>query len=126
MSDAGHTWRMPFAGLAEQAPCVREWVAVRLAEHAADQLLDPEGESIADLVLIADELFIAVLATRPGKIEMTISTSGPRARIYATGPTPVPLRSRVGAGIIKGLALAHGSGDDDRTVWAEARIGSRA
>ena len=125
MPDAGHTWRLPFPGLPDQASRVREWVRIRLAEHAAAEGLTLRGEQLDDLVLIADELFIAVLATRPGKIEMTVSTSGDRARIYATGPHPLPLRARAGIGIIQGLALGHGDQDEDCTVWAEARIGQR-
>lgn len=125
MPDADHTWRMPFPGLAEQAPCVREWTVSRATQHATGQGLKPDPDRIADLALLADELFIAVLATRPEKILMTLSTSGPRARVYATGPTLIPLSSRVGAGIIRGLSTVHGSRDDNRTMWAELVIGVR-
>lgn len=126
MPDVGHTWRMPFPGLAEQASCVREWVGDRITQHATAQGIKPDPERIADLVLLADELFLAVFATRPEKIAMTLSTSGPRARIYATGPKLIPLSSRVGAGIIQGLSVVHGSQDDNRTVWAELSIGGRS
>lgn len=125
MPDAGHTWRLPFPGLPDQAARVREWVRIRLAEHADAEAIDTRGQQLDDLVLIANELFIAVLATRPGKIEMTVSTSGDRARIYATGPYQLPIRARAGLGIIQGLAVATGSRDDNCTVWAEARIGRR-
>lgn len=123
MPDAGHTWRMPFPGQPEQARDVRTWVRQRLAEHAEGQGLEVDAESLGDVVLLADELFIAVITSRPGKIEMTLSTSGDRVRIYASGPAPLPQRARTGAGIIQGLAIARGSQDEDRTVWAEARIG---
>ncbi|MHA6762054.1 hypothetical protein [Streptacidiphilus sp. PAMC 29251] len=125
MPSAGHTWRMPYPGQADQAPQLRQWVRTRIREHADDEGLAPDAEQIDDLVLLADELFIAVLATRPGKIEMTVSTDGPRVRIYATGPHALPLRARQGIGIVQGLAIARGSQDEDRTVWAEARIGVR-
>ncbi|MFC1429615.1 hypothetical protein ACEZDB_02965 [Streptacidiphilus sp. N1-3] len=125
MPSAGHTWRMPFPGLAEQAAPVREWVSARVREHAADEDLQPDADQLADVVLLAHELFIAVLATRPGKIEMTVSTDGPRVRVYAAGPHPLPLRSRQGIGIVQGLALARGSQDENRTIWAEMRIGVR-
>jgi hypothetical protein len=124
MSSTGHTWRMPFAGNAEQARSVRVWVLARVCEHAADEDLSPGADQLADVVLMAHELFVAVLATRPEKVTMTVSTDGPRVRIYATGPHPLPLRSRRGTGLVQGLAVACGSQDEDRTVWAEIRIGA--
>jgi hypothetical protein len=124
MPSTGHTWRMPFPGLPEQAPAVRDWVRIRVREHASDEALDVDAEQLADVVLLAHELFIAVLATCPGKIAMTVSTDGPRVRIYSTGPHPLPVRARQGIGIVQGLSLARGSQDQDRTVWAEARIGA--
>lgn len=123
MSDAGDTWRLAYVATADQARSVRSWVVARLQEAAARQGAVPEPESVADVALLAHELFIAVLATRPEKIQMTLSTSGTRARVYATGPVPLPMRSRSGLGIVTGLAVARGSENDDRTIWAEGRIG---
>ena len=123
MSDAGDTWRLVFAATAEQARSVRLWTAARVQEAAARQGTALVADDVADVALLAHELFIAVLATRPEKIVMTLSTSGHRARVYATGPAPLPVRSRAGLGIITGLAVARGSEDDDRTIWAEGRIG---
>lgn len=119
----GHTWQQPFVGQPEQARHVRAWVALHIAEHAADEHVTPDPESVADIALLASELFSAVLATRAGKIHMKLSTSGDRVRIYATSPVPLPMRARAGLGIVQGLALARGAQDDDRTIWAEAQIG---
>lgn len=123
MPSVGHTWQLSFLGQPQQARHVRAWVRLRIAEHAADEHFTPDPESVADIALLADELFVAVLATQPGKIDMKLSTSGDRARIYATGPAPLPLRSRVGVGIVQGLATVRGSENDDRTIWAEGKIG---
>jgi hypothetical protein len=73
---------------------------------------------------LAGELFIAVLATQPSKVTVTVSTAGNRARIAATGDQEM---SRLtihspGGGIVRALATLHGTTPDDRGLWAEVNL----
>ncbi|MFJ1581798.1 hypothetical protein ACIOC1_00475 [Streptomyces sp. NPDC088197] len=107
MPETGQSWQRAFLAEAEQARVARRWISARTSHPDAHQ--------------IAGELFIAVLATRPGKVLMTLSTAGARARITASGDRPLPLHSLHGPGrsIIRGLAEHHGTAPDDCGLWAE-------
>lgn len=107
MSEAGHTWRQAFKGLPETARLVRTWTAGRITHE--------------DAPLIADELFTAVLGTRPDIVEMTVSTAGMRARITASGLRPLPILQAHGPGAILVHALSHSSGitTDCCGLWAQ-------
>jgi hypothetical protein len=70
---------------------------------------------------VAGELYLAVLASHPSMIQMTVSTAGPRRRITAAGTWPLSARSVHGPGgcIIRALSTAHGVTVDERGLWAE-------
>ncbi|NEA57116.1 hypothetical protein G3I60_23950 [Streptomyces sp. SID13666] len=107
MPESGQSWQRRFPGDAEQVRVVRVWVGSHVRHE--------------DAPLLADELFVAVLATRPAKIQMTLSTAGYRARISASGNVALPLHSVRGAGlsIIRGFSSCHGTTPDDHGLWAE-------
>ncbi len=107
MPESGHTWRQAFKGLPEEARHVRTWTASRVPHE--------------DAPLVADELFAAVLGTRPDIVEMTISTAGTRARIIASGLTPLPILQVHGPGaiVIRGLSHSHGITTDCCGLWAQ-------
>lgn len=107
MPEEGRTWQKKFQGLPREAWAVRRWTAARV---------DSE-----DVVLVAHELFVAVLGTRPDTVEMTLSTAGRRTKVTATGPRPMALRHSHGPGVtlIAGLARITGPTADARGVWAE-------
>lgn len=107
MPETGRTWQKPFKGLPREAWKVRRWTAARVDSP--------------DAVLVAHELFVAVLGTRPDTVEMTLSTAGRRIRITATGPLPLALHHSHGPGsrIVAGLARITGRTPDARGVWAE-------
>jgi hypothetical protein len=108
MSETGATYRRPFKGLAIEAAEVRAWTRLRLRTHHPDA---PQ---------IANELFVAILASGADMVEMTLSTAGNRLRITATGPAPLPLRHSHGPGwrIVHGLSRTSGTTEDDCGLWA--------
>ncbi|AKN71217.1 hypothetical protein QR97_16650 [Streptomyces sp. PBH53] len=107
MPESGHTWQKAFKGEPIEAAHVRLWVAGRV-QHP-------------DAPLIANELFVAVLSSGAAAVEMTLSTSGSRIRIIATGPHPLPLTSSHGPGwtIVSGLANLTGMSTDETGLWAQ-------
>ncbi|MEU9334333.1 hypothetical protein AB0D49_14415 [Streptomyces sp. NPDC048290] len=107
MSESGQTWQKAFKGEPIEAPHVRLWTAGRV-KHP-------------DAPAVANELYVAVLSSGAPVIEMTLSTAGPRVRISAHGPDPLPLIARHGPGwvLVTGLADAAGHTDDERGVWAQ-------
>lgn len=107
MPESGQSWQRHFPADAAQGHTVRAWVRSHTAHEDAGQ--------------ITGELFVAVLAGHPSKIEMTFSTAGARSRITAAGDDPLPLHSLHGPGwpIVAALATDHGRTVDDRGVWAE-------
>lgn len=107
MPESGQSWQRRFPADAAQAQAVRTWVGSHVTHE--------------DAPLLATELFVAVLTTRPPGIQMTASTAGPRIRIAATGTEVLPLHSVRGAGlsIIRGFSTCHGTTPDDHGLWAE-------
>jgi hypothetical protein len=124
--ETGHTWRALFPGRPDQARPVRRWVRSRLAEHADDTGLTITAQHADDTELLASELFTAASAARPHAVQMTISTAGPRLRLTATAPEPLPsrARTRVAWRIVLGIAGAGHAGvdHDERTLWAQISI----
>jgi hypothetical protein len=112
MPETGQSWQRAFKALPEEAARVREWVGGRV-QHA-------------DAAVVAHELFVAILGTRPDAIEMTLSTAGSRARISATGPTELNALHTHGPGmaIIAGLSHRSGVTTDARGLWAQLQAGS--
>ena len=107
MSETGNTWRRPFKGHPSEAAQVRAWTRTRTPHDDAPQ--------------VAHELFVAVLATDPDTVEMTLSTAGTRLRITATGPNPLPLRHSHGPGwpIVAALSRSTGVTTDEHGLWAQ-------
>lgn len=107
MPETGQSWQRAFPAEAEQARAARTWARMRTAQK--------------DTAQIAGELFVALLATRPSKITMTLSTAGARARITASGDRLLPLHAlrEPGRAIVAGLSTCHGTSPDDRGLWAE-------
>lgn len=107
MPESGHTWRRAFKASPAEARALRRWAAGRANHpHAAT---------------VANELFVALLATRPDVIEMTVSTAGRRIRLTATAPAHPVLRLTRGRAkaLVTALTLAHGISDDRCALWAE-------
>lgn len=106
MSERGTTWRLAFKGHPSEAREVRTWTAYRTTNP--------------DAIAIANELFIAVLASGPELIDIELSTAGTRTRITATGTEPLPLRHSHGPGwrIVAGLSRITGVTPDERGLWA--------
>lgn len=106
MSERGTTWRLAFKGHPSEAREVRNWTAFRTSHP--------------DAVTVANELFIAVLASGTPLVEVELSTAGNRIRITATGPEPLPLRHSHGPGrlLIAGLSRSTGVTSDQRGLWA--------
>lgn len=107
MPETGTSWQRAFPAEAIEARAVRDWVAL----HA----IHPDARQVAQ------ELYLAVLASHPSTVQMTVSTAGRRRRITATGTWPLVLHGLRGAGreIILGLSSAYGVSPDDRGLWAE-------
>lgn len=107
MLETGQSWRRAFKGAPIEASQVRAWTHTRTR--------DP------DTAAVANELFIAILANGADHIDITISTAGPRTRITATGPDPLPLRHSHGPGwrLVAGLAHTTGVTPDDHGLWAQ-------
>jgi hypothetical protein len=110
MPETGSSWARAVEAHAAQAREARTWAASRLAHEDAAQL--------------AGELFIAVLATQPSKVTVTVSTAGTRARIAATGDQEMSRLSihSPGGGIVRALATSYGTTPDDRGLWAEVNL----
>ncbi|MFI6639931.1 hypothetical protein [Streptomyces sp. NPDC050504] len=109
MSESGQSWQTVFKGLPEEAARIRSWTASRVTHE--------------DAPLIANELFVAVLGPperRPTVVEMTISTSGRRIRLTATGTAPLPFLQIHGPGgiLITHLSQTSGVSADFHSLWA--------
>ncbi|MFF8290412.1 hypothetical protein ACF068_14455 [Streptomyces sp. NPDC016309] len=111
MPETGQSWQQAFKALPEEAAQVRAWVGSRV-QHI-------------DAVVVAHELFVAILGTRPDVIEMTLSTAGARARITASGPAELHALHTHGPGlaIIAGLSRYSGVTTDTRGMWAQMQVG---
>ncbi|MGW2458779.1 hypothetical protein ACWC2M_07030 [Streptomyces sp. NPDC001761] len=105
MPESGHTWQKAFEGEPIEAAHVRPWVTGRV-QHP-------------DAPFIANELFIAVLSSGATAVEMTLSTSGSRIRIIATGPLPLTSSHGPGWAIVSGLANLTGTSTDETGLWAQ-------
>ncbi|MEV5289902.1 hypothetical protein AB0K64_01515 [Streptomyces sp. NPDC053741] len=107
MPETGHSWTRQFEAHPGTARLVRCWVTLRLRDLDASQ--------------VANELFIAVIATGTRTVEMTLSTAGTRSRITAAGSRVLSLRHSHGPGftIVSGLASTSGTTADGRGVWAQ-------
>jgi hypothetical protein len=103
----GQSWQRAFPADAIQSRAARAWASTHTGHPDAAQL--------------AGELFLAVLATHPASVQMTVSTAGPRCRILAGADRRLPLHAIRGAGsaIVAALSVAHGTTVDDCGVWAE-------
>jgi hypothetical protein len=106
MPEQGTTWRLAFKSHPSEAREVRTWTAFRTAND--------------DAVAIANELFIAILASGSDPVEVEISTAGNRIRITATGTEPLSLRHSHGPGwpLVHALSRQTGVTDDERGLWA--------
>ncbi|MFJ4785523.1 hypothetical protein [Streptomyces sp. NPDC088794] len=106
MPESGHTWRKAFKGEPIEASHVRLWTIGRV-KHP-------------DAPLIANELYVAVLASGSPVVEMTLSTAGNRLRITAEGAEPLPLISSHGPAwtLVNGLAQRTGVTTDECGLWA--------
>ncbi len=100
-------WTRQFKAHPIEASRVRAWTAARAAHSDAPQ--------------VANELFVAVLGTRPDIVEITLTAAAGRLRITATGAAPLPLRHSHGAGwpIVAGLSRATGVTIDEHGLWAQ-------
>ncbi|MFI0897765.1 hypothetical protein [Streptomyces sp. NPDC020983] len=103
----GTSWQRTFPATATDARAARQWAAMHAVHPDARQ--------------VAAELYLAVLASRPSLIEMTVSTAGRRRRISASGSGPLVQHGLRGPGgiIIRALSAAHGLTVDERGLWAE-------
>jgi hypothetical protein len=106
MTTDGQSWQRAFKGLPDEARAVRQWTRGRLAHPDSEQ--------------VANELFTAILGSRPDVITVTLSTAGRRLRITATGPAELPARLTHGPGrqIIRALSALSGVTPDSRGMWA--------
>jgi hypothetical protein len=111
MPESGYSWQKPFKAEPIEARHVRLWVAGRV-KHT-------------DAPTVANELYIAILSSGAPAVEMTLSTAGPRIRITALGPEPLPLLYSHGPGwqLITGLANTSGLTTDECGLWAQ--LGTR-
>lgn len=107
MPESGRSWQKAFKAEPIEAAHVRLWTAGRV-KHP-------------DAPLIANELYVAVLGSGAAAVEMTLSTAGPRIRITAQGPDPLPLINSHGPGwtLICGLASRTGLTTDECGLWAQ-------
>lgn len=107
MPETGTSWHRAWPAEAVQARAARDWAA----QHA----VHPDARQIAG------ELFLAVLASHPTAVQITVSTAGTRRRITAASTRPLALHSLHGTGrtIIRALAAVHGVTPDDCGLWAE-------
>ena len=104
---AGTSWQRAFPAEPLRAREARAWAAMHAVHPDARQ--------------VAGELFLAVLGAHSTRVQMTVSTAGPRRRITASGSWPLALRDLRGAGqsIIRGLSTTYGLTVDDCGLWAE-------
>lgn len=107
MAESGQTWQKAFKALPVQAFHVRRWAVGRVGHP--------------DVPLVADELFVAILASGANTIQMTLSTAGERIRVTAEGPEPLSLLHSHGPGwrVIAGLADLVGLTTDEKGLWAQ-------
>lgn len=114
MPASGCSWSRCFGAVPQEARSVRCWTGSHI----------PQG----DAPLVAHELFVACLGTRPAFVEMTLSTADHRIRITARGPVKLPVRCSHGPGlaIIRAFSITNGTTSDGCAVWAELVIGNSA
>ncbi|MBQ0827725.1 hypothetical protein [Streptomyces tagetis] len=107
MPESGRSWQKEFKAEPIEAAHVRLWTVGRVRHP--------------DAPLLAHELYIAVLGSGASAIEMTLSTAGPRIRVTALGPDPLPLIHSHGPGwtLIRGLATRAGLTTDECGLWAQ-------
>lgn len=103
----GGTYGRPFKGLPIEAAEVRTWARLH-TRHP-------------DAPTVANELFLAVLASGADTVDVRVSTTGPRLKITAVGPHTLSLRHSHGPGwrIIAGLSNATGVTTDECGLWAQ-------
>lgn len=103
----GTSFMRTFEGVPAEAAEVRAWTKRRTSHPDAQQ--------------IAHELFVAILGSGAPTIDITLSSAGPRLRITATGPQPLPLRHSHGPGwpIVAGLCTSTGITTDECGLWAQ-------
>lgn len=107
MSEAGQSWRRAFAPVPASAPLLRRW--------ARGYVTHP------DAPLVADELFVGVLAANPVVVEVTLSTADVRVRITARGAAR-PLQRHAddtSRRIVAALSIRTGMTPDTCGLWAE-------
>lgn len=99
-------WKRQFKAHPIEAAHVRAWTA--------------DCAPLPDAPQVANELFVAVLGAGPDIVEMTLSATGNRVRITATGAAPLALRHSHGPGwrIAAGLSRSTGVTTDERGLWA--------
>lgn len=107
MPESGQSWQRAFPADAAQAAEARAWVSTHTRHADAPQ--------------ITGELFIALLAVHPSKVQMTVSTAGIRLRITASGDRMLSIQALYGPGrgIITELSTARGTAVDGQGLWAE-------
>jgi hypothetical protein len=108
----GTSWQRAFPATAADARGARNWAAMHAVHPDARQ--------------VAGELFLAALSARPGIVQMTVSTAGPRRRITASGSWPLAMHGLRGPGqsIIRGLSTAYGLTVDECGLWADLTWGT--
>jgi hypothetical protein len=74
-----------------------------------------------DAPSVANELFVAILDSGAGAIDVALFAVGGRLHVTATGPAPLPLRHSHGPGwrIVEGLSRTTGVTTDGRGLWAQ-------
>jgi hypothetical protein len=107
MSETGSTWQRAFKAHPSEARAVRAWTT--------DRTRHPDAS------LVADELFLAILASGTDAVEMELSTAGDRLKVTATGHERLSLRHSHGPGwrIIDGLSRINGVTTDEHGLWAQ-------
>jgi hypothetical protein len=108
MSETGRTYGRPFKGLPIEASEVRTWTKLR-----ADN---------PDAPTVANELFVAVLASGADTIDVQLSITGDgRLKVTATGTHPLSLRHSHGPGwrIVEAFSRTTGVTTDEHGLWAQ-------
>lgn len=110
MSETGQSWRRPFEAAPSSAPAVRRWTR--------DRITHPDAPAVAD------ELLVAVLATEPAAVEVTLSTAGDRARITVHGAArPLDWHAdEPGGRIVAALSTCSRTTHDARGLWAQLEL----
>ncbi|MDX5563794.1 hypothetical protein PYK79_11065 [Streptomyces sp. ID05-04B] len=107
----GATHGRPFQGLPIAASEVRAW--------ARQHTRHPDAPAVAN------ELFLAVLASGADTVDVQVSTTDRRLKITAVGPHALSLRHSHGPGwrIVAGLSNATGVTTDEHGLWAQIETG---